>query len=473
MEIGLLALLFFHQLMNEEIIWQPHPGPQTEVLKRTEFEIIYGGSRGGGKTDAGLAWLLRWIKNPNYRALVIRRNADDLSDWVDRARIMYRGTGAEFAYKPAVIRFPSGAIIRTGHLNDENAYTKYQGHEYQKMVIEELTQIPTEESYLKLISSCRSTVDGLNPQIFITTNPGGVGHAWVKRRFIDIGEWGKPHIDPVTKRSRIFIPARLQDNPTLMEKDPQYADFLDGLPDQLRRAWRDGDWDITAGQVFTEWRRETHVIKPFPIPSDWNKYIAMDWGVNAPFSVGWYACDFDYHTYLYRELHMNGITFEKIFGKPLTPKRLAKVIIEITNKNNENYMYCVADPSMWNKPLGGESAAETMMKVGLKMIEGDNDRANGLNRYRDVLSIAPDGRPYYQVFDTCQETINSIPSLVYDIHKIEDIDTSGNDHDYDRDRYFFMSRPPISRQKPDGEISPIKAHLLKLKNEGYNTEEYD
>ena len=454
---------------EQKIIWVSNEGPQTEVLKRTEFEVLYGGSRGGGKTDAGMAWLLRWINNPKYRALVIRRNADDLSDWVDRARVMYRGTGADFAYKPTIIRFPTGAIIRTGHLNDENAYTKYQGHEYQKMVLEELTQIPEEESYLKLVSSCRSTVDDLHPQIFMTTNPGGIGHAWVKKRFISVGKWGEPYIDLVTGRSRIFIPAKLQDNPVLMEKDPGYANFLNGLPDQLRKAWRDGDWDITAGQVFTEWRRETHVIKPFPIPIEWNHYLAMDWGVNAPFSVGWYACDFDYHTYLYRELHMNGQEFEKTFGKPLTPKRLAKVVINLTKVN---YMYCVADPSMWNKPLGGESGAETMLKVGLKMIPGDNDRLNGLNRYREVLSIAPDKRPYYQVFETCRETIDSIPSLIYDLHKVEDVDTSGNDHDYDRDRYFFMSRPPISRQKPTDDISPVKAHLLKLKGMRYNTEEY-
>ena len=127
---------------------------------------MYGGARGGGKTDCGMAWLLRATEHPDARMLVVRRNADDLADWIDRAHKMY--PYAKIVGKPATIKFPSGAIIRTGHLKDDQAYTKYQGHEYQRVLIEELTQIPSEESYLKLISSCRSTIQGLEPRIFCT-----------------------------------------------------------------------------------------------------------------------------------------------------------------------------------------------------------------------------------------------------------------------------------------------------------------
>jgi len=222
--------------------WMPTT-KQKEALVRSEFEIMYGGARGGGKTDCGMAWLLYNIDHPEFRALVIRRNSTDLDDWIDRARTMYAKVGGKATGNPPEFVFPSGAIIRTGHLKDESAYEKYQGHEYHRMLIEELTHIPRQEDYLKLISSCRSTVEGLKPQIFATTNPGNAGHEWVKERFVDCSSPGEPTVDKQTGRSRIFIPAKVNDNPHLMEKDPDYVRFLDGLPDGLRQAWRDGSWD--------------------------------------------------------------------------------------------------------------------------------------------------------------------------------------------------------------------------------------
>jgi len=161
-----------------KVHWKPQD-KQTIALARIEDEILYGGARGGGKTDAGQAWLLYDIDKPKYRALVIRKNADDLRDWVDRARQMFAGTGAIFTGNPPEIRFPKGGIIRTGHLKDENAYEKYQGHEYQRILIEELTHIPSEESYLKLVSSCRSTVDGLEYQCKVCS--GKTHKRWKQR----------------------------------------------------------------------------------------------------------------------------------------------------------------------------------------------------------------------------------------------------------------------------------------------------
>lgn len=222
--------------------WASSP-TQEKALVRSEFEILYGGARGGGKTDAGLAWLLYDVGNPLLRALVIRKNSDDLKDWVDRATRMYARCGAIVTGTPATIKFPSGAVIRTGHLKDDNAYTKYQGHEYQRMLIEELTQIPREQNYLMLISSCRSTVPGLQAQVFSTTNPGGAGHDWVKRRFIDVADPVTPFVDSISGRGRIFIPARVDDNPYLMQNDPSYVKFLDALPPGLKEAWRDGSWE--------------------------------------------------------------------------------------------------------------------------------------------------------------------------------------------------------------------------------------
>jgi len=241
-----------------KITWVAHQWPQKEALSRTEYEILYGGARWGGKTDAGMARLLYDVGNPLLRALVVRKNSEDLKDWIDRAKIMYQWTWAVFSWQPAEIRFPSGAVIRTGHLKDDNAYTKYQGHEYQRQLIEELTQISNEENYLKLISSCRSTVPWLPAQIFATTNPWGIGHSRVKKRFIDVELPWQTYYDPISWRSRVFIPAKVEDNPTLMQNDPQYVKFLESLPSDLRKAWRDWSRDVfeTKGSLYANYIKE-------------------------------------------------------------------------------------------------------------------------------------------------------------------------------------------------------------------------
>jgi len=253
---------------------------------RTEDEILYGGARGGGKTDAGMAWLTYWIDNTKYRALVIRRNADDLKDWIDRARQMYRPMRAVFIGQPVEIRFPSGAIIRTGHLRDENAYTKYQGHEYPKMLIEELTHIPRESDYEKLLGSCRSTVPGIKPQLFATTNPDGDGHEWVKERF----DCEIPDMIPREKKDKatgiiartIFIPAKVEDNPHLVKADPRYVAYLNSIKDPvLRRQWREGSWEEPKirGAYYADWIREAYrekrvtnvpIEKDFPVHTFWD-----------------------------------------------------------------------------------------------------------------------------------------------------------------------------------------------------------
>ncbi len=227
--------------------WKPQPRQQIALSAEAE-ELLYGGARGGGKTEAGLAWLCYDTEYPFYRALVIRKNADDLKDWTDRARIFYRRLGAEVFGAPAEIRFPKGGIIRTGHLNDENAYMKYQGHQYPKILIEELSQIPREKDYLQLISACRSPNPEIRPQVFATTNPDEPGYEWIKNRWDipDVPDFSKVYekITPEGKKL-VFIPARLEDNPILMNADPNYIKFLEELKEkdyELWDAWRNGNW---------------------------------------------------------------------------------------------------------------------------------------------------------------------------------------------------------------------------------------
>ena len=224
--------------------WQPTL-KQEEALVSEAYETLYGGSRGGGKSEAGMAWMLYDVNHPRFKGLVIRRNAVDLSDWISRAKVMYIPTKAVFTSNPARIVFPSGATITLGHLADANAFEHYQGHEYHRILIEELTQIPSEELYMKLLSSCRSTVPELRAQIFCTTNPGGPGARWVKQRWRleGVPKQAVYTLDEASLRDRVFIPARVDDNPHLMKNDPDYVRFLDSLPDGLREQWRLGSWD--------------------------------------------------------------------------------------------------------------------------------------------------------------------------------------------------------------------------------------
>lgn len=293
-----------------EVHWKPQP-KQVLALISDADEILYGGARGGGKTDTGQAWLLYDKDNPRYRALVIRRNADDLKDWVDRARYMFAPTKARITGNPAEIAWPSGAKARTGHLKDEDAYTKYQGHEYQKMLVEELSHIPREKDYLKLIASCRSTVDGIKPQIFNTTNPDDPGLEWIKNRWEipDEPDFDKVYttykevsiIDKngkltIERRKLVFIPAKIEDNPVLIEKDPSYVVFLESLKDvdpDLYEAWRKGSWKGygTEGSYYrtnlTKVEASGHFVEGLYEPT-LPVYTWCDLGIADSFAIGYF-----------------------------------------------------------------------------------------------------------------------------------------------------------------------------------------
>lgn len=278
--------------------WRPNDGPQYQFLEAVasgEYdEILYGGARGGGKTDAGIMALLYDKDNPKYRALVIRRNADDLRDWTDRSERWYSTMGFTKVGTPPEFVYEKGGKIRTGHLKDSNAYSKYQGHEYHRILIEEVTQIPSEENYLKLKASCRSTIPELKAFVIANCNPDGPGFAWVRKRFNIVGIPSKPviTIDPVTKLKRIFIPSKLQDNPHLA-KDPTYKSFLDGLPDGLREAWRDGSWEdpVIKGAYYTnelnQARREGR-IKLVPFNKELLVHTVWDLGYDDSMSIGFF-----------------------------------------------------------------------------------------------------------------------------------------------------------------------------------------
>ena len=423
----------------KDVIWKPHEGAQTLALEVDDcYEMLYGGARGGGKTDCGMAWLLRATQHPEARMLVIRRNSDDLADWIDRAHKMY--PYAKITGKPATIKFPSGAIIRTGHLKDDQAYTKYQGHEYQRILIEELTQIPSEESYLKLISSCRSTIKGLDPKVFCTANPGGKGHQWVKRRFI---QGHKPEVafKGDSKRYRMYIPATIDNNPTLVENDPDYVSFLDNLPEPLRSAWRHGDWDIFAGQYFTEWNPKMHILpealaRKFGYGQEYNKrYIGIDWGYAAPFACIWIEVTPQNKVFCYREL----------YGTERHPLEWGQEILARTG--DEEIFMSLGDPSMWarnpmswnashNPMYTDKSIATALGEFVPNLVPANNSRVIGWRNMAQLMHYKKGVLPNFFIIDgKCPNLSRTLPEMIRDDKNPEDIDTTLEDHICDAVRY--------------------------------------
>jgi hypothetical protein len=256
--------------------------------------ILFGGGRGSGKTDAGLMrpFVANKYLNPKYRGLVIRKNSDDLSDWVSRAEQIYSNFGAKKTGQLAVFKFPSGATIKTGHLADKDSYARYQGHEYQEITIEELTHVPTQLLFEQLMGSLRSTVPELSPQFFGTANPGGIGHEWVKEYWrIGQNEIAKKFDDNgVTK---IYIPANIDDNPYLMNADPDYVNYLNNLPPDLKEKWRNGSWEDfdTPAQFYalslTKAKAQGRIMS-IPIVSSLRTFAAFDLGMRDQMVV-WVA----------------------------------------------------------------------------------------------------------------------------------------------------------------------------------------
>lgn len=371
---------------------------------------------------------------------MIRRNAEDLADWLDRANQVYRNFGAVMTGKPAVFEFPSGAIIRTGHLKDDQAYTKYMGHEYHRMVIEELTQIPNERSYLQLLASCRSTVPGLIPQVFLTANPGGVGHGWVKKRFIDPSPPYKPFPDPTSGRLRIYIPSTVEDNPVLSQADPGYVAFLDALKntdEELWKAWRHGDWDAMAGQFFRSFDRRVHVVPSFVPRPELPKFAGMDWGYTAPHAI--------YAAALQQVSLEDGRRFNRLWVyKELTDTEKTPKEVSVRMKQQlplSQFEGLYADPAIWGKSQDrGSTIADQFYKEGIRWKKADNDRINGWAAVRQWLSIAPDGLPYVLISEDCVKLIETLPSATHDETKKEDIDKDfEDDHSLDAFRYLCKS----------------------------------
>lgn len=456
--------------MDRRVIWQPQE-KQIAFMRRGEYEALYGGAAGGGKSDALLAEALRQVHIPHYRGLILRKTYPQLSEMIDRSTEIYRSAfpGARYNDQKHSWRFPSGAKILFGSMQHTKDRTNYQGKRYDFIAFDELTQFTWDE-YSYLFSRNRPNGPGTRCYIRATANPGGVGHGWVKERFITVAVPMTPVSDEVKirfpdgheelrHRKRIFVPSSVFDNQKLLENDPEYVARLAMLPEAERNALLYGNWDSFSGQVFTEWQNDparyidrvsTHVISPFRVPETWAIYRGFDFGYSRPFSVGWYAVDRDRRMYRIRELY--GCTGEPNHGVKWEPGRIAEEIRRIEGDDPNlkgKRINGIADPSIYDESRG-ESVAAMMERGGIYFERADNKRIPGKMQIHHRLAFDAEGIPMLYVFDTCRHFIRTIPSLIYDETDVEDVDTSTEDHIYDELRYVAMENPiaPVQRKQP-------------------------
>ena len=423
---------------------------QTLFLKDKHRHIAYGGARGGGKS-----WAVRTkskllaFRYPGIKILIVRKTYKELqNNHIEQLTAELAGF-AKYNRSDKMFRFPNGSTISFGYCANEGDLGQYQGAEYDVVFIDEAGQL--QESWIRKINLCVRGTNGFPKRTYYTLNPGGPGHAYFKRVFVDRNF--NPDEDP---NDYFFIQAKVEDNKALMDTQPDYLRELENLPPTLRAAWKDGRWDVYEGQFFEDFRddpehyqdrRWTHVIEPFEIPDGWTICRSYDFGYGKPFSCAWWAVDYD--GTIYRIMELYGCTRTPNEGVKWTPDKQFEEIHKTEMQHpwlKGKTIIGVADPAIWDASRG-ESVADTAARYGVFFTPGDNERIAGWMQCHYRLQLDEDGYPRMYVFNTCRAFIRTIPLLIYDEHKVEDLDTTMEDHVADEWRYFCMSRP----------IKPIRA----------------
>jgi len=433
---------------------QINKGPQESFINAPEREVLYGGAAGGGKSFALLIDPLRYCQYPDHSALILRRTNDELRELIHKSTELYPKfyRGAKWSERKSQWTFPSGARIWLTYLEQDKDVLRYQGQSFSYVGFDELTQYPTSFPWDYLRSRLRSTNPEIDVYMRATTNPGGPGHSWVKKMFIDPATpnksfWAR---DPETKEvlkypkghnrageplfQRRFIPASLKDNPYLYNTG-DYETMLLSLPEVQRKQLLYGSWDIAEGAAFTEFDRKTHVIEPYDIPSGWRKFRACDYGYGSYSAVLWFAVTPDDTLVVYRELYV----------RKVLAVELARIILNLESQDGK-MAYGVLDSSCWHKRGDtGPSLAEQMILEGCKFRPSDRSRGSrvsGKNEIHRLLRVDEDtDMAGIQIFNTCTNLIAQLPILPLDKRNPEDIDTHSEDHLYDALRYGIQSRP--------------------------------
>lgn len=457
-----------------KVIWQPQEGPQTALLECPVFEIFYGGARGGGKTEASIG---DWLQHSSMYGegaigIFVRRKLTQLSEVIARTKQLFPKLGAKYQEQQKTWTMKNGARLKFVYLERDSDAEEYQGHNYTRIYVEEVTNFPSSGPIDKLRATLRSGL-GVPVGMRLTGNPGGPGHNWVKARYIDpdprgfrvlTEEFTYPDPDTGAPKTvslgRVFIPSKIGDNVLLMRNDPTYILRLrQSGSEALVRAWLEGDWSIIDGAFFDTWGPQ--LILPFDvakyIPPGAPRFRAFDWGSAKPFSVGWYAIA-DGHWPLPKGYLPEGIEirpkalvkYAEWYGASGPNKGLKMLATDVAQGIKErekeagvHVKYGVADPAIFIRD-GGPSIAESMMIKGVTWRRADNKRKAGWEAMRQRI-VGEGGMPMLFFSEACEDSIRTIPVLQHDEDDTEDLDTEGEDHAGDETRYACMSRPWLPR----------------------------
>ena len=443
--------------VQQDVLFKPNAGPQTDFLASSEREVLYGGAAGGGKSFAMLADPLRGLNNPNFSGLLVRHTTEELRELIQKSQELYPKAipGIKWSERKSQWVSPKGGRLWMSYLDRDLDVMRYQGQAFNWIGFDELTQWSTPFAWDYMRSRLRSTDPSLGLYMRATTNPGGAGHQWVKKTFVDpspantpfwatelesgnVITFPKGHSregQPLFRRR--FIPANLFDNPYLAESG-DYEAMLLSLPEHQRRQLLDGDWDVSEGAAFPEFNRQIHVVEPYKIPASWTKFRACDYGYGSYSAVVWIAITPAEQLVIYRELQVS-----KVLAVDL-----ADMILQL-EADDGRIQYGVLDSSLWHKRGDtGPSLAEQMIVRGCRWRPSDRSKGSrvaGKNEVHRRLQVDEfTQEPRMVVFNNCTNLISQLPSLPLDKKNPEDVDTNAMDHMYDALRYGIMTRPRSS-----------------------------
>jgi hypothetical protein len=453
---------------EQNVLWTPHPR-QELFLRNPAYECLFGGAAGGGKTDALLFGGLRYVHVKGYAALMLRRSFPELKEVMDRAFEVFPSVGGHWHGDDKRWIFPSGATFEMGYLERYEDVMRYQGRQFAYIAFDEIGQCVEERTWTKLMAWNRTPIAGIQKFMRCSANPGGPGHAWLRRRFISkcSGD-GTAYIDPRTGFSRAFVASTVKDNPTIMENDPSYIRQLELLPETLRLQLLEGDWEAGTGMALEELEERVHLVKPFDIPGHWVQFGAFDWGYRHPFSFGHYAANED------------GDVFKiaTVTGMGMLPGEIARTIRESVPVDQLRYV--VAGHDVFDVRIAHGETTKPISEIfgdhGIMLQHANTDRKHGLQQFREYVAwrgYGGDGRdvePRLRLFDNPgnRACFNQLEDMVMDEKRPEDTmkrnaDEQGENGDdmYDETRYAIVSHHERAEDVVDPTASAWDTAALK------------